>query len=224
MKTKLFSILFFGSLILKAQTYSISPAKTVSFTAALNNITINDIYQVNTGNSTIAIVWEKISIVGTNGWQYSMCDLGTCHSDVPAGPTTMAIVPVGANGFLGINVDPGSTPGSSIVKVLVYQNGFRPNADTLTWYISAAAVGIEEISANSNIKIFPNPVINNLNIEISESEIKSAEITDVTGRVILSASLSQGINNINVSDLIKGVYILHLQTKDKHFFKRMIKE
>jgi hypothetical protein len=224
MKAKLFLLFFLGSLIIKAQTYSISPAKTVSFTAVLNNITIKDIYQVNTGNSTIAIVWEKISIAGTNDWQYSMCDLGTCHSDVPAGPTTMSTVAAGSSGFLGINVDPGNTPGSSVVKVLVYQSGFRPNADTLTWYISTPPVGIEEIFANAGIKIFPNPAINNLNIDIANSDLTNIMITDACGRMILNTSLISGLNSIDVSSLAKGFYMLNIQTKDKQFYKRIIKE
>ncbi len=224
MKTKLFSLLLFSSLVIEAQTYSISPAKTVSFTAALNNITINDIYQTNTGSTSITLKWESISAVGPVTWQYSMCDLGTCYPGLPAGPTAMNTVTAGAQGFLGLNVDPGNVSGTAIVKTLVYQNGFRANADTLIWYISTPPVGIKEIFANSGIKVFPNPAINSLNIDVANSEITTAKITDVSGRVFLNISLSEDANQVDISGLAKGFYMLTIETKGEQFFKRIIKE
>jgi hypothetical protein len=224
MKTKLFSIFILTVVFVKAQTYSISPAKTVTFTAALNNITVNDIYQTNTGSSPITLLWESISATGPASWQYSMCDLGTCYPGLPPGPTAMNTVSVGAQGFLGINVDPGSTPGSAIVKTFVYQQGFKSNGDTLTWYINAGPAAIEEIFGNGTIKIFPNPVVNSLNIDLTNTGATTLIIKDAIGRTVIMKNIEAGNHSLDISDLPKGFYILQIETKDRTLIKRIIKE
>ena len=98
----------------------------------------------------------------------------------------MDSIPVGGQGFLGLDIDPVSIADSGVVKVYVYQVGNYSNGDTITWNITAAAVGVEEISANSGIKIFPNPesttlIVNNRNSEIVYN---SAYITDAIRRIV----------------------------------------
>lgn len=224
MKATFLSVLVLCSLFTKAQTYSISPAKTVTFTAVLNDITINDIFQVNTGNTKILLKWESVSINLPPLWGYSMCDFGQCYPGIPAGPNTMDSVAVGGQGLLGLNIDPGNNQGSGVVKVFVYQNGFKPNGDTLTWYVNSGPVGVEEISLNSDVKVFPNPATNKLNINSGAVEIKNAAITDALGREVLNVSLSSHSNVIDVSGLQKGFYLLNLETADKKMFKRIIIE
>lgn len=224
MKKILFSIFVLSTCGISAQTYSITPAKTVTFTAMLNNITINDIYQKNTGNTKIQLKWEKVSVNLPASWQFSMCDLGTCYSGIPNGPSTMDSVAVNGQGFLGLNVDPGNTPGSGMVKAFVYQNGFKSNGDTLTWYVKAGVVGIQEISLNDGIHVFPIPASDKLTVNLGYSQAISGSITDALGREILKLNLSSTNNEIDVKALPKGVYVLTIQTADKHLVKRIIKE
>jgi hypothetical protein len=221
MRAKIFVLVLFGALLGKAQTYSVSPAKTVTFTAALNNITIHDIFQTNTGTSKIVLKWELITINLPPQWNYSMCDYATCYSSIPAGPNTMDSVAAGAQGFLGLNIDPGTTDGTGFVKVFVYQDGFKPNGDTLTWHVKTPAVSVEEIYGNSGIKIFPNPVVHTLSVDLGNYEISSGTITDVSGRKVMDLTLNPGHNKIDVSHLAKGFYVLLLDTEDKQLFKRI---
>lgn len=207
-----------------AQTYSVSPAKTVTFTAALNNLTIEHINQTNTGTSSITLLWEPGSVNLPSQWQYSMCDYNTCYSGIPAGTSTMSPVAPGAQGFLGLNIDPGNTPGSGVVKAFVYQQGFKANGDTLTWYVNAGTVGLEEIFLNSPVKVYPNPATGNLFVQLNYTNAKSANITDITGRVVKELTLSSSMNIIDVSVFEKGCYILNIQTADKHLYKKIIIE
>jgi hypothetical protein len=223
MKKTLLLIFVLGSFAVNAQTYSISPARTVTFSAPLNNITLNDIYQQNTGTSTLSLTWEKISITAPAQWQFSMCDLGTCHSNVPQGPTTMSIVAVNGAGFLGINVDPGNTAGSGIVKVRVYQTGSPANADTLTWYISATVAGVREYTGNNALSVHPNPATSQINFALHNGEeIISGEIKDAIGRTVLTINASS--TQVNISELPKGIYFLHMATASHNYIKRIVKE
>ncbi|MCX7728996.1 MAG: T9SS type A sorting domain-containing protein, partial [Bacteroidia bacterium] len=65
---------------------------------------------------------------------------------------------------------------------------------------------------NNTLKIYPNPVSKDLNIEISANEsIRSIEFFDITG------SLQKTINNvnnntINCSDFSDGIYFIRVLT------------
>jgi hypothetical protein len=73
---------------------------------------------------------------------------------------------------------------------------------------------LENISANNNLVIYPNPVANELTIS-TVNQILKLSITDVLGRQVyeLNDEKSDKIK-INVSNLKTGNYILKVQTND----------
>ena len=70
--------------------------------------------------------------------------------------------------------------------------------------------GLEDL-AKENIKIFPNPAIDYLNISDADNKIKSVELIDINGKILLSTEEK----NINVSLLASGIYTIRLALKDK---------
>lgn len=76
-----------------------------------------------------------------------------------------------------------------------------------------------------DIIIFPNPTKNLFNIQINNDEVKatSVKIFDVTGKLVI---LSYDINQINVSTLSTGTYIVQVINKDNIVLKseKIIKE
>jgi hypothetical protein len=79
---------------------------------------------------------------------------------------------------------------------------------------------LETNKENSTVSIYPNPVQEVLNIQ-SKNEITKAEIFDAAGRILISTHVKG--NSINVSELVKGNYIIKLFTKDKTFTQKFIK-
>ena len=78
-----------------------------------------------------------------------------------------------------------------------------------------STVGLDEVNS-SEISIYPNPSTGNFNLNISNVNTASVdvEITDVSGKVILSnvyntnnGSINESINISNVED---GVYIVRV--------------
>ncbi len=62
---------------------------------------------------------------------------------------------------------------------------------------------------DQNLSVYPNPVANGkLNVSLHSAENAEANLTSVTGQQIRKIILRNGINNIDVSDLSNGVYIL----------------
>lgn len=79
-----------------------------------------------------------------------------------------------------------------------------------------------EFSKNE-ISLYPNPVKDILNISLSENtSIESYEVYDLLGKKIISKNTTE--NNINVSELSNGVYILKVATSDGIINNKFIKE
>ncbi|UPT71905.1 MAG: T9SS type A sorting domain-containing protein [Flavobacterium sp. JAD_PAG50586_2] len=76
-----------------------------------------------------------------------------------------------------------------------------------------------EFTMANGLKIFPNPVQNELNFEDTGLENDLAiSVYDLTGRQILSAKINA--NTVNVSNLPSGVYILKAGSRFGRFVKR----
>jgi len=90
---------------------------------------------------------------------------------------------------------------------------------------------IYENSIDKQIQIFPNPVIDMLNIKCEVKQNKTScmpkckmQISNLLGEVILQYNLYNETNSVDVSDLPCGLYIIKLATFDKTILKKMIKK
>ena len=73
----------------------------------------------------------------------------------------------------------------------------------------------------TNVKAYPNPVQNILNIESSET-LKKADVFDVNGRILLSSQINN--NQIDLSRLAAGVYFVKIYSNDKIGVIKITKE
>jgi serine protease AprX len=83
-----------------------------------------------------------------------------------------------------------------------------------------SVLNTSELVKNKKLAIFPNPVKNILNIA-TEAEVISLEIYDNLGRLITKINHQK---SVKVDDFAKGVYYLKIQTKDKMYYEKFIKE
>ncbi len=85
----------------------------------------------------------------------------------------------------------------------------------------STVVGMMEMSSFDMLKLYPNPTSGKFIIE-SEG-IKSVEIFDISGKSIRSYQYP-GINtlNINISDLPKGAYFIHLQNENQSIVRKVL--
>lgn len=86
------------------------------------------------------------------------------------------------------------------------------------FYDSTAALcnvtlAIEDIDAESNISIYPNPTVDNLYLELAQYESPlNYRIFDIHGKTILVSNLLHNDSKINVSMLQAGLYFLQIET------------
>lgn len=114
----------------------------------------------------------------------------------------LILTPIG-NGTARIVIDFNSN-GKVISKTLLAQSNFLAATEVI----------------KPKVSIYPNPATDLLKINTSESIISIA-IFDVTGKQVLAKSKS---NEINVSGLIKGNYILQITTEEKTYTEKFIKK
>lgn len=81
--------------------------------------------------------------------------------------------------------------------------------------------------SDSNLAVFPNPVINNLNIRLDNEVIQQVNLFDTSGRLILNKnkmdSSSAKLHSISFSDLSPGVYFLEIISNKERHVEKIIK-
>lgn len=93
----------------------------------------------------------------------------------------------------------------------------RSNHDGFVWRISNLATGIEEkAQANvAKIDVYPNPTNGKVYIKLPESQGKGIfMLSDIWGRMVYSQMVSDHnqTQDLNLSNLPKGTYIIHYKT------------
>jgi hypothetical protein len=86
---------------------------------------------------------------------------------------------------------------------------------------------VVSVSQNSklNVKIAPNPAKDVVNISLDkESEKNFVTVYDVVGRSVATAQFSGNQSELNVSNLIKGIYFINVQTDGKTVTQKFFKE
>ena len=221
-KALLFSFAIVLSFSARAQNYTISPSSTAYLTAEYNMLNESAIYMVNNANTKISLSWTLISNNLAAGWDFSLCDLGTCYPGIPASGI-MDSVDVGANGFLSLKVDPYSIAGSGSVTMYVYETQYPSNGDTLTWYITSSPSGINELN-ELNFNVHPNPSSHAITLSFAGETNAAISIFDVTGRQVMSVVANNDLSKkIDISSLAPGAYYVQCTTASASFTKRIIK-
>ena len=114
-----------------------------------------------------------------------------------------------------------TTQGTAVVMATI-KDGTATGTDyTQGFYITASTTGIDDVETQ-NLKIYPNPVKDELIIESGELRIEKVEICDLTGKTIYQFDNLK--NKIDVSALSQGIYIVKIKTAKGTVTEKFIKE
>ncbi len=84
------------------------------------------------------------------------------------------------------------------------------------------ATGIDDISVNNQIQIYPLPVRDKVNISAGGRTIKSATIVSMSGTVVASISKPATIVTLDVGFVAVGIYIINIQTEDNTYSQKIL--
>jgi hypothetical protein len=101
---------------------------------------------------------------------------------------------------------------------------FFKNQSVVTLTIVNGLTGISNIAESTAVSVYPNPATDDINIKVSGAMVGTTyEITDVTGRKLMGNSLKQEITTVPISDLVSGIYLIHLGNRNDTVYK-IVKE
>ncbi len=123
--------------------------------------------------------------------------------------------------------------GTGEAESVTINNGIHLIGGTTTAYVNSnlridTPLGLEE-PLFSGINIYPNPVSDVLNLEITLAEASAftLQITDLAGKVVLKETHNSGAvfkASLNVKALPSGAYLLSLSTPSEKIVKRFVVE
>lgn len=74
------------------------------------------------------------------------------------------------------------------------------------------------------VEIYPNPATDNLVIDITKVDgSKSVKLVDMLGRVVFEAA-NENTLNVEMSNLNKGMYFVHIQSESGNLIKSVVKQ
>jgi len=74
-----------------------------------------------------------------------------------------------------------------------------------------------------NIKIYPNPCLNVLNISLPINNTSDIRIVDLSRQIVYTTTHVEGLYSINTSYLAAGVYIITIQNNNASYYQQFVK-
>ncbi len=190
-------------------TYAFKDANNGLLIAVDNNVQAV-IYSTTDGGAN----WEPLNTTGT--WYFGDITYvpGTSNTYVTTGIYNLDTTVQGSayskdGGVTWVSIDAGLQRGA--VKFLNPTTGWAgqfsdgpTGVEGILKFNGDLSLAVNEASAKSNLKVFPNPAVDVVNLT-SNKEVKSVTIYDLSGKKVKSTTDTK---QINVSSLAKGTYIL----------------
>ncbi len=107
------------------------------------------------------------------------------------------------------------------------------NSSSITHFIiddisvEAGTIGINDNYLNQHVTVYPNPASKHLNIDffLDQSSAVSVELQTISGATVFQKQL-QGVTTareqLDVSQLSKGIYLLHLQSEEGNAVRKVV--
>lgn len=85
-------------------------------------------------------------------------------------------------------------------------------------------VSVGTVTSPVVAKVYPNPAVNELNIQLEDEAIHQVNVFTLSGKLVAQQSVSNSLTTINTSSFASGVYILHLVGDNKNAVVRFVKQ
>lgn len=107
----------------------------------------------------------------------------------------------------------------------IYFGGFDPNSNTATSMAWIFKKDYQTTSVNEQIQdeikiiVYPNPVINRLNVKVKTNELIKYDIISVLGETLISGFVSSGNHSIDISKFTSNIYFIRIENQIIKFIK-----
>jgi uncharacterized protein (TIGR02145 family) len=90
--------------------------------------------------------------------------------------------------------------------------------------INVSTTQIKNINYQEEIKIYPNPSIDKVYVDCAERQNLKMQVYNIIGDCVFQSVLTSGMNEVDISSLTTGVYVIQLTGTDRTIQRKLIKE
>lgn len=167
----------------------------------------------NNTNDRLSLNWVRVENNLPDGWISLVCDPILCYGPNQDNSPTSVVVDPGGSMLLDLHFQAAGIDGDGITKMHIWAPADSANINlSMTYMCDAYAVNIEENLA-SQINVYPNPVRNNLTLDIGlETNVRYVEVYSLIGRKMAHYTIpnNTSIYSINASALPEGLYFVKM--------------
>ncbi|MES2761835.1 MAG: T9SS type A sorting domain-containing protein [Bacteroidota bacterium] len=176
-------------------------------------------------------------ITTTNPTAFGLCD-GTITIDLTGCPsppyviqwlntgtgTACQSIPLAESSYTGTIYTANTFCSCPTPYYVLIENSTGEQVGSYFPIFTPAPTGILELNNRTQVSIMPNPAQDVLHVNLKEINADARlDIKNVLGQVVLSLPLAPGNQDINITSLPNGVYLISLYSADKHVgFKKIV--
>jgi hypothetical protein len=188
---------------------NVATSQTITvYTSGTFSVTVTNNNNCSAVSTPVAVTVNALPVVTLSGLPDTVCANHslTLTGGSPAGGTYSG--PAVTAGVF----NPDNTNVGTNTITYVYTDTATSCSNTATQTIIVEiCTGLDELSL-SNIRIFPNPTGDVLNIYSNNNENLWANLTDINGKVLIeNITISSGVRTLNLLPYSAGVYLLQLR-------------
>lgn len=155
-------------------------------------VTVNPLPVINVSSSPTLICQGESATLSAGGANTYSWSNGSNGASVNVNPTVTTVYTV-------LGTDGNGCIGSAGVQL------------TVSWCTDIK----ESAEINNSVKLYPNPTTGKIIIHNESNSALKINVTDISGKLILSETLSNGQQEINISDKAEGVYFFRILKDNK---------
>lgn len=122
-----------------------------------------------------------------------------------------------------IQVAPSITTMYTVTGTTIYGSNFTcASTKSITIYVRDISTGLKDNKLNDEIKIYPNPASDFINIELKRNSNFSIEIFDELGQIAWRDENKNDVVKIPTSNFASGIYLIKIQTENEFGMKKII--
>jgi hypothetical protein len=146
------------------------------------------------------------------------------------GPTVALTGQPGGGAYTGSNVTtgvftPGATAGTFMPAYNITSSVTGCSNSASVTIVVSTCTGADNVAARINgLQLYPNPNLGEFTIDLNNGLVKTYEVSDLTGRIILTGSSAKDKINVNIAPYANGVYFVKIKSEDTVEIIKVVKQ
>lgn len=223
MKYFLLTLLLTYSFVLCAQSIIINPSPASGSGLPTDLFIKIESMVTNNTNAMMDVRWERYNVQLPTAWDNAVCDKNGCYA--PSVDTETFSINPGEMSILSIWFVPSSTAGTGTVDLRVYNVADSASTVITTSFTATAQLTDSEDLTIEDYSVFPNPASDFIQLP-DYAQIAAVRLYDVIGREMMFQAVTEQKNQLDVSSLNNGAYLIQFLDKDQRILNtsRIIKD